>query len=100
MTERSGIIASAAPAHASADDPHRPLRADVRLLGRLLGDTVRRHEGDAFFERVERVRAAAKSARQTRHASDPLSELATELARVYPRRRRSLRNPRLRRYTA
>ncbi len=52
----------------------------MRLLGRLLGDTVRRHEGDAFFERVERVRAAAKSARQTRHASDPLSELATELA--------------------
>ncbi len=52
----------------------------MRLLGRLLGDTLRRHEGDAFFERVERVRAAAKFARQSHHASDPLSELATELA--------------------
>jgi phosphoenolpyruvate carboxylase len=80
VTERSGIIAPAAPAHAPADDPHRPLRADVRLLGRLLGDTLRRHEGDAFFERVERVRAAAKSARQARHAFDPLGELSTELA--------------------
>lgn len=82
MTERSGIIASAAPAHPAADapDPHRPLRADVRLLGRLLGDTLRRHEGDAFFERVERVRAAAKSARHAQHSGNPLADLATELA--------------------
>jgi len=37
------------------EDPHKPLREDVRLLGTLLGETLRRQEGDALFERVERV---------------------------------------------
>jgi len=36
-----------------------PLRNDIRLLGRLLGDTVREQEGDAVFEIVERVRQTA-----------------------------------------
>lgn len=33
-----------------------PLREDIRLLGRLLGDTVRQQEGDAVFDLVERIR--------------------------------------------
>lgn len=33
-----------------------PLRYDIRLLGRILGDTVRAQEGDAAFELVERIR--------------------------------------------
>ncbi len=45
------------------DDPHKPLRDDVRLLGELLGETLQRHEGAAHFERVERVRALAKRRR-------------------------------------
>ena len=32
------------------------MRDDIRLLGRLLGDTVREQEGNASFELVERVR--------------------------------------------
>ena len=36
-----------------------PLRNDIRLLGRILGDTVREQEGDATFEIVERVRQTA-----------------------------------------
>jgi len=36
-----------------------PLRNDIRLLGRILGDTVREQEGDATFEVVERVRQTA-----------------------------------------
>ncbi|HEX9207244.1 MAG TPA: phosphoenolpyruvate carboxylase, partial [Steroidobacteraceae bacterium] len=38
------------------DEPDRPLRDDIRLLGRLFGDTVREQEGDAAFEVVEGVR--------------------------------------------
>jgi len=43
--------------------PHAPLHADVRLLGELLGNTLREQEGDALYETVERVRALAKDAR-------------------------------------
>ncbi|MDH3291411.1 MAG: phosphoenolpyruvate carboxylase [Gemmatimonadota bacterium] len=45
-------------------DPHRPLRDDVRLLGSLLGETLRQQEGVPLFETVERVRALSKRARQ------------------------------------
>ncbi|MCZ6915535.1 MAG: phosphoenolpyruvate carboxylase [Gemmatimonadetes bacterium] len=45
-------------------DPHQPLRDDVRLLGRLLGDTLRTTAGDDLYEAVECVRALAKGARQ------------------------------------
>ncbi len=44
-------------------DPHRPLRDDVRMLGRVLGDTVREQAGSELFDRVERVRALAKGFR-------------------------------------
>lgn len=44
-------------------DPHQPLRDDVRLLGELLGQTLREQEGQGLFDRVETVRALAKSAR-------------------------------------
>ena len=59
-------------------DPHKPLRQDVRLLGELLGETLRTHAGEPVFQRVEQVRALAKSARA---GSDrDFSELAAVLA--------------------
>ncbi len=33
-----------------------PLRDDIRLLGRILGDTVREQQGEAVFDLVERIR--------------------------------------------
>jgi phosphoenolpyruvate carboxylase len=33
-----------------------PLRDDIRLLGRILGDTVRAQKGEAMFDIVERIR--------------------------------------------
>ena len=44
-------------------DPHESLRDDVRLLGGLLGETLRLREGAALYETVERVRALSKSGR-------------------------------------
>jgi phosphoenolpyruvate carboxylase len=43
--------------------PDTALRDDVRMLGELLGDTLRAHEGAALFDLVEKVRASAKQAR-------------------------------------
>ncbi len=42
-----------------APDKDQPLREDIRLLGRLLGDTVREQEGVATFDRVEAIRRLA-----------------------------------------
>lgn len=41
------------------DDKDLPLREDIRLLGRLLGDTVREQEGAGAFEIVERIRRSS-----------------------------------------
>ncbi|WP_286978183.1 phosphoenolpyruvate carboxylase [Pseudomonas sp.] len=40
------------------------LREDVHQLGELLGDTIRDQRGDAFLEKIERIRKGAKAARQ------------------------------------
>ncbi|MBB4040714.1 phosphoenolpyruvate carboxylase [Microvirga flocculans] len=37
-------------------DKDLPLRDDIRLLGRILGDTIREQEGEAAFDIVERIR--------------------------------------------
>src|SRR5215467_13287729 len=36
-----------------------PLREDIRLLGRILGDTIRAQEGEAVFDLVETIRQTA-----------------------------------------
>jgi len=41
------------------DDKDLPLRDDIRLLGRLLGDTLREHEGAEAFELVEHIRRSS-----------------------------------------
>ena len=66
-------------------DPHQPLRDDVRLLGSLLGETLRRHEGQALYDRVERVRAFAKRTRTSggaQAAADGFEALGRELGGV------------------
>jgi len=40
-----------------------PLREDVRLLGNLLGETLKLHAGQDLFNQVEQIRALSKGAR-------------------------------------
>ena len=61
-------------------DPHKPLRQDVRLLGELLGETLREHEGARLLETVERVRAVAKTSRA--RADRDFQALASELGQL------------------
>ncbi len=61
-------------------DSLTPLRDDVRLLGNLLGETLRQQEGERLFETVERVRALAKSERAGSAADlDELERVLVEL---------------------
>ena len=61
-------------------DPHKPLRQDVRLLGDLLGETLRENEGPQLLEAVEHVRTVAKTSRA--RADRDFGALAAELARL------------------
>ncbi|HEX2028683.1 MAG TPA: phosphoenolpyruvate carboxylase [Nitriliruptorales bacterium] len=47
----------------AADDRDQALRADIRHLGRLLGRTIARQEGEELLQLVERVRGLSKRAR-------------------------------------
>jgi phosphoenolpyruvate carboxylase len=47
-----------------------PLRDDVRLLGRILGDTLREQEGEESFQLIENVRRAAVQFRKTQDDRD------------------------------
>ena len=73
-------------------NPPEDLRSDVRMLGYLLGETIRNQHGEELFDLVEEVRAAAKKAQQgdssqTRLLIDMLSSLSPErllhLARAF-----------------
>ena len=61
----------------------RTLRDDIRLLGRILGDTVRAQEGEAVFETVERIR---QTSIRFHHNEDEAArgELATILNALSP----------------
>lgn len=48
-----------------SNDPHQPLRDNVRLLGNLLGETLIEQAGQETFDNVEQIRSAAKHGRQT-----------------------------------
>jgi phosphoenolpyruvate carboxylase len=53
---------------ADSADPDLPLREDIRLLGRILGDTLRSYEGADMFRIVEDIRQTAV---RFRRSGDP-----------------------------
>jgi phosphoenolpyruvate carboxylase len=62
-------------------DKDAPLKEDIRLLGRLLGDVLRSQEGEAVFDVVEKVRQTAV---RFRREDDPEAgvELTTLLKKL------------------
>ena len=80
-------------AHALDSSKEEPLRTDIRLLGRLLGDTVREQEGEAVFDIVERVRQTAIRFARDGESPPPAELVSTVLgavAHAVPMRRRLL----------
>ncbi|QOY96035.1 phosphoenolpyruvate carboxylase [Massilia sp. UMI-21] len=69
------------PALQPALDKDAPLKEDIRLLGRLLGDVLREQEGEAVFEVVETIRqTAVRFRRDADHGAG--QELTTLLHRL------------------
>jgi len=62
-------------------DKDAPLKEDIRLLGRLLGDVLRDQEGDAVFDIVETIRQTAVRFRRD-DDPDAGEELATLLHKL------------------
>jgi len=62
------MILFSAPTDISSKD--LPLRDDVRLLGRILGDTLREQEGETSYQLIENVRRAAVRFRKTQDDRD------------------------------
>lgn len=60
---------------APSQDPHHPLREDIRLLGRVLGDTVREQHGEATYELVDQIR---RHSVRFRRADDQAARQALE----------------------
>ena len=67
----------------SADDTDNALKQTIRLLGRLLGDVVRNHEGENVFDVVEMIRQTAVKFRRDRDpdAGLQLTTMLTALTR-------------------
>jgi len=66
-------------------DPELPLKEDIRLLGRMLGITLREQEGDDAFELIERIRQTAIRFRRDRD-QQARSELEATLDLLDPGR--------------
>lgn len=50
-------------------DPETPLRKNVRLLGDILGDTLKQQVGDELYQKIETIRRLSKEAHEGQEAS-------------------------------
>lgn len=65
------------------EDKDAPLREDIRMLGRLLGDTIREQQGEATFDLIERIRQTSVRFRrdEDQTAQRELEDLLDALSR-------------------
>lgn len=62
-------------------DVHAPLRDDVRLMGSLLGETLRQQVGQGLYDKVELIRVLGKQARDgDAQASQQLNHVLSALS--------------------
>ncbi len=63
-----------------ADDPHAPLRSNVRLLGEMLGKTLEVQEGLLLYQKVEQIRRLSIAAKSDDlKAAEALNEILESL---------------------
>lgn len=66
-----------------------PLRQDIRMLGKQLGDVVLRHEGEDVFQMIEQLRRAAVRFRREQERSQ-LDELEQQIPRLSDKQARAV----------
>src|ERR1700674_4314671 len=81
MTHSEDISIQMSASTTEAILPEAGLRAEIRLLGQLLGETLREHEGLALYELEESIRLRTKELRQ-RNAATEEASLVAELGRI------------------
>ncbi len=67
------------PAPSSSDDKDAPLKADTRLLGRILGEVIREARGEAAFQTIESIRQESVRFHREGASHRPLEAILADL---------------------
>ena len=64
--------------------PTKSLRDDVRLLGNILGNVIKKQEGQTFFNLVEKIRKLSKATRANIKQQDSYKKISKTLSQINP----------------
>ncbi len=64
--------------------PTKSLRDDVRLLGNILGNVIKKQEGQTFFNLVEKIRKLSKANRANIKQQDSYKKISKTLSQISP----------------
>ncbi len=64
--------------------PTKTLREDVRLLGNILGNVIKKQEGQTFYNLVEKIRKLSKANRANIKQKDSYKKISKKLSQISP----------------
>ncbi len=64
--------------------PTKSLREDVRLLGNILGNVIKKQEGQTFYNLVENIRKLSKANRANIKQKDSYKKISKKLSQISP----------------
>ena len=64
--------------------PTKSLRDDVRLLGNILGNVIKKQEGQTFYNLVEKIRKLSKANRANIKQKDSYKKISKKLSQISP----------------
>ena len=64
--------------------PTKSLREDVRILGNILGNVIKKQEGQTFYNLVEKIRKLSKANRTNIKQKDSYKKISKKLSQISP----------------
>ena len=64
--------------------PTKSLRDDVRLLGNILGNVIKKQEGQNFFNLVEKIRKLSKANKANINQNESYKKITKTLNQINP----------------